>query len=153
MRVTGRRLGKFNKCGDIDYAVHDFGQSHQGLRSGREAAGRALHRHGGLSREAGQGRRVARRQRTPADLEGLAHPHKRTVVDGSFAETKELVAGYTMIQVKSREEALEWTRRFPNPAIDGKDCEIEVRQLFELEDFGEGEVFDRFREIGIGNQK
>ena len=78
---------------------------------------------------------------------------KRTVVDGPFAETKELVAGYTMIQVKSREEALEWTRRFPNPAIDGKDCEIEVRQLFELEDFGEGEVFDRFREIGIGNQK
>ena len=46
MRVTGRRLGKFNKCGDIDYAVHDFGQGHQGLRSGREAAGRALHRHG-----------------------------------------------------------------------------------------------------------
>ena len=78
---------------------------------------------------------------------------KRTVVDGPFAETKELVAGYTMIQVKSREEALEWTRRFPNPAIDGKDCEIEVRQLFELEDFGEGEVFDRFRDIGIGNQK
>ena len=78
---------------------------------------------------------------------------KRTVVDGPFAETKELVAGYTMIQVKSREEALEWTRRFPNPAIDGKDCEIEVRQLFELEDFGDGEVLDRFREIGIGNQK
>jgi hypothetical protein len=78
---------------------------------------------------------------------------KRTVVDGPFAETKELVAGYTMIQVKSREEAIEWTRRFPNPTIDGSDCEIEVRQLFELEDFGESEVLDRFREIGLSTEK
>jgi hypothetical protein len=75
---------------------------------------------------------------------------KRTVIDGPFTEAKELVAGYTMIQVKSREEALEWSRRFPNPAIDGKDCEIEVRQLFELDDFGESEAIDRFREIGVG---
>ena len=78
---------------------------------------------------------------------------KRTVIDGPFAETKELVAGYTMIQVKSREEAIEWTRHFPNPTIDGSDCEIEVRRLYELEDFGEGKVLDRFREIGLGNQK
>jgi hypothetical protein len=77
---------------------------------------------------------------------------KRTVIDGPFAETKELVAGYTMIEVKSRAEAVEWTRRFPNPTIGGKDCEIEVRQLFELEDFGESEVLDRFREIRIGNR-
>ena len=75
------------------------------------------------------------------------------MIDGPFTEAKELVAGYTIIQVKSREEAIEWTRRFPNPTIDGSDCEIEVRQLFELEVFGEGEVLDRFREIGIGNQK
>jgi hypothetical protein len=75
---------------------------------------------------------------------------KRSVVDGPFAESKELVAGYTIIQVKSREEALEWTRRFPNPSIDGKDGEIEVRQLFELEDFGESESIDRFREMGVG---
>jgi hypothetical protein len=72
---------------------------------------------------------------------------KRTVVDGPFAETKELIAGYTIIQVKSREEALEWTRRFPNPAIDGGDCEIEVRQFFELEDFGESEAVGKFREM------
>jgi hypothetical protein len=78
---------------------------------------------------------------------------KRTVVDGPFTEAKELIAGYTMIQVKSREEAIEWTRRFPNPTIDGSDCEIEVRQLFELEDFGESEVLDRFREIGMGTEK
>ena len=75
---------------------------------------------------------------------------KRTVTDGPFAETKELIAGYTIIQVKSREEALEWTRRFPNPSIDGKDGEIEIRQLFELEDFGESEAIDRFREMGVG---
>jgi hypothetical protein len=75
---------------------------------------------------------------------------KRTVVDGPFTEAKELIAGYTIIQVKSREEALEWTRRFPNPAIDGKDGEIEIRQLFELEDFGLSDAVERFREMGIG---
>jgi hypothetical protein len=52
------------------------------------------------------------------------------VLDGPFAETKELVAGYTIIQVKSREEALEWARRFPNPH--DQDGEIEIRPLFEL---------------------
>jgi hypothetical protein len=78
---------------------------------------------------------------------------KRTVVDGPFAETKELIAGYTLIQVKSRQEALEWTKRFPNPAGDGKQCEIEVRQLFELEDFGPSEAVDRFREMGVGMKK
>ena len=72
----------------------------------------------------------------------------RTVVDGPFAETKELIAGYTIINVKSRAEAVEWTRKFPNPTLDGSDCEIEVRQMFELEDFGESETLDRFREIG-----
>jgi hypothetical protein len=78
---------------------------------------------------------------------------KRSVIDGPFTESKELIAGYTLIQVKSREEAMEWTRRFPNPAVDGKAGEIEVRQLFELEDFGESEVLERFREIGIGTAK
>jgi len=77
---------------------------------------------------------------------------KRTVVDGPFAETKELIAGYTLIQTKSKEEALEWSKRFPNPAIGGKDCEIEVRQLFELEDFGPSEAVERFREMGIGGK-
>jgi len=78
---------------------------------------------------------------------------KRTVIDGPFTEAKELVAGYTLIQVKSREEAMEWARRFPNPAVDGKDGEIEVRQLFELEDFGPSEAVERFREIGVGTKK
>ena len=70
---------------------------------------------------------------------------KRTVVDGPFAETKELVAGYTLIQVKSRAEALEWTKRFPNPHL--TDGEIEVRQLFELEDFEQSPAIERFREM------
>lgn len=77
---------------------------------------------------------------------------KRTVVDGPFAETKELVAGYSLIQVKSRAEALEWTRRFPNPAGPGREAEIEVRQLFELEDFEPGPAIERCREIGIGTE-
>jgi hypothetical protein len=74
----------------------------------------------------------------------------RSVVDGPFVETKELIAGYTIINVKSRAEAIEWTRKFPNPTLDGSDCEIEVRQMFELEDFGDYGTLDRFREIGIG---
>lgn len=78
---------------------------------------------------------------------------KRTVIDGPFAETKELIAGYTLIQVKSREEAIEWTKRFPNPAVDGKEGEIEVRQLFELEDFGPSKAIERFRDMEIGSKK
>ena len=72
---------------------------------------------------------------------------KRTVIDGPFTESKELIAGYTLIQVKSREEAREWARRFPNPAPAGKDGEIEVRQLFELEDFGSGDAVERFKKM------
>ncbi len=75
---------------------------------------------------------------------------KRTVTDGPFTETKELVAGYTLINVRSREEALEWTRRFPNPAGEGREAEIEVRQLFELDDFGSSEAVERMRELGVG---
>ncbi len=75
---------------------------------------------------------------------------KSRFVDGPFAETKELVAGYTLIQAKSREEAIEWTRRFPNPAVDGKEGEIEVRQLFELDDFEQNDAVQRFRELSLG---
>ena len=78
---------------------------------------------------------------------------KRTILDGPFAESKELIAGYTLIQVRSREEALEWTKRFPNPVGEGIDAEIEVRQLFELEDFAPSDAVDRFRELGVPSQK
>jgi hypothetical protein len=59
---------------------------------------------------------------------------KRTVIDGPFAETKELIAGYWLWQVKSKEEAIEWVKRCPNPSPG--ESEIEIRQLFEAEDFG-----------------
>ncbi|MBV6321120.1 YciI family protein [Duganella violaceipulchra] len=60
---------------------------------------------------------------------------KRTVIDGPFAETKELIAGFWLIQVKSKEEAIEWMKRCPNPF--DTPSEIEIRQVFEMEDFGE----------------
>ncbi|RZU02322.1 YciI family protein [Rivibacter subsaxonicus] len=72
---------------------------------------------------------------------------RRELIDGPFTETKELIAGYTLIQVRSREEAMEWARRFPNPAGGHKDGEIELRQLFELEDFAPSESIERFREM------
>ena len=59
---------------------------------------------------------------------------KRTVIDGPFAETKELIAGFWLWQVKSKEEAIEWVKRCPNPH--NEETEIEIRQVFEAEDFG-----------------
>jgi hypothetical protein len=60
---------------------------------------------------------------------------KRTVIDGPFSETKELIAGYWLFQVKSKEEAIEWVKRSPNP-FPGAESEIEIRQVFEADDFG-----------------
>lgn len=60
---------------------------------------------------------------------------QRTVIDGPFIETKELVAGYWIWDVKSREEAIEWVKRCPNP-MPGTEAEIEIRQIFSAEDFG-----------------
>ena len=60
---------------------------------------------------------------------------KRTVIDGPFAETKELIAGYWIWQVKSKQEAIDWVKRCPNP-MPGTEAEIEIRQVFEAEDFG-----------------
>ena len=72
--------------------------------------------------------------------------NKRTVIDGPFAETKELVAGYWILQVKSKAEALEWIKRCPNPH--NVDSEVEIRQLFELEDFGESDAVEHHRRLG-----
>jgi hypothetical protein len=65
----------------------------------------------------------------------FAKDGKRTVVDGPFPETKELVAGFWIWKVKSRAEALEWLKRCPSPHP-GQECEVELRQIFEAEDFG-----------------
>ena len=72
---------------------------------------------------------------------------KRIVTDGPFTETREIIAGYTVIKVNSVEEALHWFKLFPNPHQ--QDCEIEMRQLYELDDFGPLEAIDRFRELGM----
>lgn len=77
---------------------------------------------------------------------------KRSVVDGPFTESKELIAGYTLIQTRTRDEAIEWSRRFPNPINEGVACHVEVRQLFEMEDFDgllQEDTAARFRGIGI----
>ncbi len=94
------------------------------------------------------------------DLSGL-HPSadgarvkfsggKRTVVDGPFTESKELIAGYWIIQVKSKEEAIEWAKRVPFEAGGeyGQAGEIEIRQIFELDEFGESPAIDCARGLG-----
>ena len=71
---------------------------------------------------------------------------ERMVIDGPFTETKELVAGYWILQLKSKAEAIEWIKRCPNPHAE--DSEIEIRQLFELEDFGTSEAVEHHRRLG-----
>jgi hypothetical protein len=81
---------------------------------------------------------------------------ERRVIDGPFAETKELLAGYWVWQVRSLDEAIEWVKRIPNP--DGTDAEVEIRPVFEAEDFGEAftpqlrEQEERLRAQAAGNQ-
>jgi hypothetical protein len=77
---------------------------------------------------------------------------KRTIIDGPFTETKELIAGYWIIQVKSREEAIEWAKRAPAPH-EGGEGEIEVRQFFELDDFAPSEAIDHHRELAKEMEK
>jgi len=67
---------------------------------------------------------------------------KRTVIDGPFTEAKELIAGFWLIQVKTKEEAIEWTKRVPF-----EESEIEVRQVFELEDFGPSEAVEHHTQL------
>jgi len=92
------------------------------------------------------------------DLSGL-HPSskgarikfsggRRTVIDGPFAETKDLIGGYWIIQVKSKEEAIEWAKRAPAAHGENADGEIELRQVFEMDDFGPSKAVDSARELG-----
>jgi len=76
----------------------------------------------------------------------------RSIVDGPFAETKELIAGYTIIRVKSEQQARDWTARFPNPNLDDGPWHIEVRRMFELEDFAPNPAVEVFRRLA-GNGK
>jgi hypothetical protein len=77
----------------------------------------------------------------------------RSVVDGPYTEAKELIAGYTIIEAKSSDAALEWTKRFPNPFPNGRESEIEVRPIKGLEELGDSEAVQRFRHLGVGTQK
>ncbi|MEP7000221.1 MAG: YciI family protein [bacterium] len=77
---------------------------------------------------------------------------KPTVIDGPFTETKELVAGYSIIQVASKDEAIEWVKRWPVEDSHGA-AYIEIRQLFELEDFGPSAAIDRMIEVGFSDKK
>ena len=72
---------------------------------------------------------------------------QRSIVDGPFAETKELIAGYTIIRVKSEQQARDWTARFPNPNLDDGPWHIEVRRMYELEDFEPHAAVDVFRRL------
>ena len=78
---------------------------------------------------------------------------KRMVIDGPFAETKELIAGYAILQFTSKAEAIEWTKRFVQvdaPGRLGGECECEIRPIFEFENFGPSEAVERFRAMGVG---
>lgn len=72
---------------------------------------------------------------------------KRTVLDGPFTETKELIGGYWIIQVKSKEEAIQWALRAPAPHGEDQEGEIEIRPFFELDDFGEAAGIERARDL------
>jgi hypothetical protein len=72
---------------------------------------------------------------------------KRTVIDGPFTPTNDLIAGYWLIQVKSKAEAIEWARRAPAPRGEDAECEIELRQLFELDDFAPSPAIDKARKL------
>lgn len=74
-------------------------------------------------------------------------PGGRRIIDGPFAEAKELIAGYTLIQVRSRDEALEWSRRFPNPVGPGREAIVEVRQLYEMDDFSPSGPLEDFKRL------
>ena len=80
---------------------------------------------------------------------------KRLVTDGPFAETKELVGGYAILQFTSKAEAILWTKRFVEvdaPGRLGGECECEIREIFEFENFGPSEAIERFRAIGAGTK-
>ena len=117
-------------------ALHGDRQGQRGLRERRHAHRAGARRDGRLQRGAGQGRRHAGRRGPAPELEGCAGPlrqgRQRTVVDGPFAETKELVAGFWILEVSSREEVIEWAKKIPF-----RDGEVEIRQVFTAEEFGD----------------
>ena len=76
---------------------------------------------------------------------------KKRIVDGPFAETKELIAGFWMLQVKDMDEAKAWALKCPNPNFDGSDTNIELRRVFEMDDFGESPAIDEMKKLQTGS--
>ncbi len=77
----------------------------------------------------------------------FAKDGKVSVIEGPFAETKELIAGFWVINVKSLQEAIDWAKKAPNPHGDGAETAIEIRQFFEVEDFGDSQVIEDARKL------
>jgi hypothetical protein len=117
-------------------AIHGDCEGRQQQRSRRDAEHGIADSHGQVQRKDGEGRRHARGRGPAPEFEGTRIKYSgkdRTVTNGPFSATNELVSGFWLIQVKSREEAIEWMKRAP---FDGG-AEIEIRQVFDAEDFGE----------------
>jgi hypothetical protein len=111
------------------YAFHDYRQGQQRLRSGHHVQSEAFGRDGNIQRRIDQGRILLAGEGLDPTSNGTRvtfSGNKRTVVDGPFTKTKELIAGFWLWNVKSKEEAIEWVKRCPNPH--NKDSEIEIRQ-------------------------
>ena len=120
---------------------------------------RSLSHHGSVHGGRDQGRRLPLGRGAATELEGRTCPvrrKQRSVIDGPFAETKELVAGYAILQFASKDEAIQWTKRFVQvdaPLRLGGESECELRPFFEFEDFGASKAVGCFREMGKGTQK
>ena len=76
-----------------------------------------------------------------------------SVTDGPFAEAKELVGGFGVLECRDQDEAVEWAKRFPAPFGEDAAAEIEIRQLYEIDDFGPSEAAERFRDLGVAQDK
>ena len=120
-------------------AFHGHGHGNEGIRSGRPAEARSVCRDAESNAELAKAGVLLAAEGLAASSKGARvkfSGDQRTVIDGPFAETKELVAGFSIIQVKSREEAIEWVKRVPNIFPNGE-AEIEIRKVMDVEDFGD----------------
>ena len=131
-------------------AVHDDGEGQQEYRSGCLPDDKLIAAMGKYNEEmakAGVLLDLAGLQPSAKGARIKSSAGKPTVIDGPFAETKELIAGYWLIQVKSKEEAIEWARRCPGPHGEAAEGEIELRRLFELDDFAPSDAVENARKL------
>ena len=129
---------RLHQARENDDARHGFREGDRGQRGGADAHDRAARGDGQVQRGAGQGRHHAGGRRAEASSQGKRVAFdgpSRTVIDGPFAETRELVAGYWLWEVKDMAEAVEWVKRCPNPMFGPS--EIEIRPVYEMADFAE----------------